>query len=1471
MKKILFFLFTVSFLSSFATHLVGGEMTYTYTGVGTTYDVILTIYRDDFNGNPNALFDDPAVIYIFDENDNYIDQVVVNLTNEFPDIPNPPEYDNPCLEDPTNVRIDRGVYEFQVTLPNAALGYHLVYGRCCRNGSLVQNLNNPGNQGQLSTAYIPPTAVYQNSSPVFTNPPPVFLCLGDVILQHGATDPDGDDLTYSMCSPFQGLNTAQPAMTAGNFPDASLFPPHSTVVWQPPYSPTNPLGGGTPIAIDPNNGLIIGQANTVGTFTVGICVSEYRAGVLLSTVIRDFQYTVVECDVPASNTPVVPNETDDIADLDIDVSFLPDYITTLPIIEKNCTDLDIQFENTSYQFGNTPTTGADTYFWDFGDGNTSTAFEPQHTYADTGVYIVTNVIEVDIDGESCVDTGYYLIYVFPQLDINIEIEANTACIINEISPESIVTAGAAYDYVTEWEWDFGDGFTSTDEFPNHTYTSPGTYTIEVLVRTFKGCARVAQEIITIHSMPVANFNYTTPICQDVTAQFNNTSTGNGLTYEWDYDEGTTTTQNVSHTYTADGTFDVTLWVESNQGCRDSITQQIVINPLPNITASVDEVDNEICIGDDVVFTGGGAGVGGTYVWNNGVTDGVAFTPVAVGNVTYTVTGTDVNGCDNTATVDVLVDALPIVTASVDEADNEICLNDNVIFTGGGAGAGGTYVWDNGVTDGSAFIPAAAGNVTYTVTGTDANGCVNTATVDVLVDTLPNVLALSNDINDSICDGDDIILTGANANIYAWDNSVPDGTVFVPAPVGTNIYTVTGTDNNGCENTASIAIEVLALPNVVANSDDADNVLCLEDSLVLFGTGAGVDGVYIWDNGVVDDEAFAMTIVGNTNYTVIGTDIFGCENTDDIDILVNSLPPAYAGEDTSVCLNVADLVVFNSTVQLQATGGVFYSWTPVDGSLDNPNIDNPNASPTMNTDYIVAVTDANNCTETDTVRVFVLNPDLELIALPTDSGCIGDTIYPDILEQGVISTYSWTPTAFVTDPLANQPGFFPTVNTQYTLTIQNYCYADEDSVLIEVLPLTVIDAGVLDSICLGESYTLNPNPISHEYYEWSSTDVSLTDVNNATPTVMPTSTSWYNLLATDSVGTHGCPNTDSVQIIVYDNPTIDAVLPASYPGYVCLGSPITLEAVTNNGIQFNWTSQPASTFDDATAQITDAYPTDTSWYYITTTNTHDCSSNDSVEVNVQHPVQGSIWGDSTHCRYDSTLLFADGGFYYEWLPTPNFATPTIDSSLVSLDTTGVVQVLVSNDCFTDTVSQTVIVYQLPDVDAGEDTTIQRDAEIAYLFGYGDGTPIWTAINPDPLYGMLTERDDYFLDAAPYETTDYQLEITDIQTGCLNYDTVKVNVNIITLWAIPTGFSPDGDGINDFIHVLKYLNIAELDYFSIYNRWGELVYRTDVLGDEPGWDGTYKGRDCEVGTYIWNMEGTTKDGKKVKFSNNITLIR
>jgi len=221
-------------------------------------------------------------------------------------------------------------------------------------------------------------------------------------------------------------------------------------------------------------------------------------------------------------------------------------------------------------------------------------------------------------------------------------------------------------------------------------------------------------------------------------------------------------------------------------CADTTTAtHITVNALPAVLAGSDQA---VCTGTAVTLSGAGAQ---TYTWNNAVMNGTAFTPAAT--ATYTVTGTDANGCENTDELLVTVNNLPTISAGTDA---EICTGETATLSGNG---GTTYVWDNSVTNGTAFTPAAT--ATYTVTGTDINGCQNTDAVIVTVHELP-VVSLGADTTTCANYGPVVLNAGPGFSQYSWSNSAATQTTSVTA---TGTYTVTVTDANGCEDADAIVV------------------------------------------------------------------------------------------------------------------------------------------------------------------------------------------------------------------------------------------------------------------------------------------------------------------------------------------------------------------------------------------------------------------------------------------------------------------------------------------------------------------------------------------------------------------------------------------------------------------------------------------------------------------------------------------
>lgn len=256
------------------------------------------------------------------------------------------------------------------------------------------------------------------------------------------------------------------------------------------------------------------------------------------------------------------------------------------------------------------------------------------------------------------------------------------------------------------------------------------------------------------------------------------------------------------------------------------------------------------------------------------------------------------------------------------------------------------LWSD-MTTGSSFTVSSAGSVGLTSLFND--GCSASTTVTASSSSAPVVGATASDL--APCEGASVTLNGTGTDSYIWDNGVTDGVAF-PALVGSTIYTVTGTDAlTGCSASTTITIDGAAAPAVVANSSATD--LCEGENLTLTGSGADT---YVWDNGVTDGVQFTPAS-GSVTYTVTGTSTSsGCSNTDMITVIVNTLPVvAYSESNTTLCTYFSPVTLTEGT----PAGGSF-SGTGVTGSTFDPNMT------TGLYDVIYSYTDANNCSNSDTV-------------------------------------------------------------------------------------------------------------------------------------------------------------------------------------------------------------------------------------------------------------------------------------------------------------------------------------------------------------------------------------------------------------------------------------------------------------------------------------------------------------------------
>ncbi len=775
MKKLLLLLITfILSNNSFATHIIGAEIHYLYMG-NNNYHIIVKVYRDC---TASTGYDNPLHLGIYDSLNNLIQQI---------DIPIPPittipnNANNPCLIIPPDVCAEEGIYETDVTLPPIAGGYNICWQRCCRNNNVL-NLLNPQDQGASHFAHIPGILNADNSDPLFNSFPPTVICSNIPLeFDHSATDDDGDSLVYALCIPFNDFG-------GGNFnPNPPLPPPYPSVDYQAPYTYLDPIGNNS-LVIDPATGLLTGVPIDLGKFIVAICVKEYRDGVLLSEHRRDFQFNVANCTQTAQ------------------------AITTPQI--TNCTDLTISFTN------NSVSTIAPFYYWDFGVSgiitDTSTLFTPTYTFPDTGTYIVKLIVN---PGTVCSDSTEATVTMYPTLTPFIT--APDGCTGNQIqfNDSSISTFGN----VTNWLWSFGDNGTSTQQNPQHIYTAPGNYVVQLIASTSLGCLDTVSETISILTGPITSTYGDTVICKLDDVVIGVDAIG---TFQWtpNYNISSLTSASPQVSPDINTTYYVT--ATSLDGCTES--DSVIIVVFDTVIALVSN-DTVICPGQSVSLYGSG---GLNYNWSpsntlsNSNSQLTVATPTGTTDYIFT---TSVGSCISSDTIKVTVNPFP--TLSIDDQVS-ICKGDSIQLFPFGCNV---FSWSpsQGLSATNIANPWASPtvNTTYAVTASDSTTCPiilkDSISVNIYVD--PYLVGYNN----TIILGTTASLNANNGSSFSWQpsSSLNDPSLSNPlaSPTVTTTYTVIITFANGCKVIDSVLIivdpnPIVDLPSAFSPNGDGKNDL-----------------------------------------------------------------------------------------------------------------------------------------------------------------------------------------------------------------------------------------------------------------------------------------------------------------------------------------------------------------------------------------------------------------------------------------------------------------------------------------------------------------------------------------------------------------------------------------------------------------------------------------------------------------------
>ena len=579
----------------------------------------------------------------------------------------------------------------------------------------------------------------------------------------------------------------------------------------------------------------------------------------------------------------------------------------------------------------------------------------------------------------------------------------------------------------------------------------------------------------------------------------------------------------------------------------------------------------MCSGSEVTLTA--QSTGSIYQWNNGESQ-PSITVSLPGQ--YAVTVSNAFECSTIATVQVISVDLPDAAIV---GDDQVCSGSNLILQAEG---GTEYLWGDGSTTSSITV-APTENTVYTVTISNAYGCSIVKDLAVTVNPLP-VVDLQG--NNSICAGGNTTFYVSGAMDYQWSNGNQTPQITVGEE---GIYSVTATDENGCQSVASVMLTVHPLPSVKINGR---NTFCQGGNTIITATGAST---YEWSSGEMT-QSIVVSYVGS--YTVTGTDQYGCSATKSVIVSQSTVNASISG-NLFFC--------HGQSTMLTVTGEVGNTYHWFDGSSSNNIVINSAGQ------YSVTVTNADGCQNTlsATVSEYSMTP-------PTISGTltICENQSTTLFASGGIS-YLWSNGS--TQPMIT----VNTTGTYFVTTTNSYgCTATASaSVLVNPTPsITII--GEAD-ICQGQSSNLSVMNNMASQYEWN------TGEHNSSITV--NASGQYSVTATNS---YGCASTASRQVTVHPlpEPSVFGIQT------ICEGASTVLTA--SGGIGYQWST------GETTNSIVVA-PTVNQTYVVTVTNVYGCMISTAAAVTVVPLPNVTLNGNTTVCAGNSTTITAVGATTYMW--------------------------------------------------------------------------------------------------------------------------------------------------------------------------------------------------------------------------------
>lgn len=1115
-------------------------------------------------------------------------------------------------------------------------------------------------------------------------------------------------------------------------------------------------------------------------------------------------------------------------------------------------------------------------------------FFPTVIYEDLGSYdIIINIIDDDGCESSLTYTDAVTVTSSPdfaEFDVNIIESCDSVYI--EFAPLS--------NDIVQADWIFSDSTTSNDITAYHTFNAPFDSILfaSVTAIDIEGCTSVFSQVIDLVLPPIPSFNVlANPSCQNEEVQLVNTSTGDIVSFEWDFGDPNSGADNTSdldsptHVYQENGDFDICLTVENSVGCQITECQEDVvsiINPIAELT--MDPSINNCLYGVQFENTTAGNVVCSEWDFGDGQTGiGInVFHTFSIGVYDLELVVCNEFGCYDTLAMSDILNYGNVIGPFSTVLDSANCAPFSFELQAFNTNDSSfEYFWDygdgNGDPNGSNTITNSeyieAGEYCPSLIMTDANGC------PVLIGCEEPIIVeefeLESSFVDDICFGDSLLFTIDGAVTYSWldetfVNEVDDETFWLSPDVSTD-FSINGYYSD-CVTSENFTLTVNELPTVTL--DIVDEICHQEEAFDLYGGLPNTNiGVYFIEG--LESTSFDPSMDAETGYTVLYeyTDENTCVNTDSSEIYIHPLPDVNLSNVNGLCEN-DDILVFESG-------------TPEGGQYFLDGVENSELDPSSiygNFDLLYSFTDMNTCTSEDSITLNI-SP-LPILDYGIDDVCLDDELVIEnnsTIPVGSVNDVLWDfgvlgqSFDFQPNPLIlNEIGEF---EVTLELTSDSMCFASLTQVF-DIYPTPL--AGItLENDCAGNEFLFMDSTSieagSIAVWTWEIEDFGEFDGQSTSFTI--DEYGYYDVqLIVES--DEGCVDSSSVVLQVYPNPVVDFSFDNS-----CVNS-------TTNFV--NESSLPSTNFDSFTWNVgngsgdvisnnLDYVYTNPGQYYVSLSAISEfgceTSFTDSIMI-YPTPVVDYNLSELAFCQFGE-VIFSDSSSIenpyeiveWEWVLNGDLVS-TQSSFTYQAEEEGVFDMTLTvysdEGCSSELEIQNVFeVWPSPEAafeyypESGEITLTEieftdlSDGAISWYYNFGDGSE---SNEQNPMYD--------FGDFGTYLITLF----VDNEFGCTDSTSHELILNPSIQIYVPNAFTPDNDGINEVFKPVMYGFEVEEYAFQIWNRWGEMIFESN--DPDQGWIGNSENGDHYVqnDVYVWKLIVKPQHNPEVKELNGwVTIVK